>query len=93
MENIFEGIMLICLCLGVAVMLCRFSRGRSVHIKLDRVIVITMGIGFVLGAVAKAISSPVEWTFALYVIGAYLSYTATLFSFPKFGVKEVSENE
>lgn len=58
MENLFEAIMLCCLCVGMAVI------------------------------------APVEWTFALYVVGAYLSYTAAIFSFPQFGEKnEVSENE
>lgn len=94
MENLFEAIMLCCLCVGMAVMIVRFARQKSVHLKLDRAIVITFGVGFVLGAIGKAVITPVEWTFALYVVGAYLSYTAAIFSFPKIGgQQEVIENE
>ena len=94
MENLFEAIMLCCLCVGMAVMIVRFARQKSVHLKLDRAIVIMFGVGFVLGAIGKAVIAPVEWIFALYVVGAYLSYTAAIFSFPQFGEKnEVSENE
>ncbi|MBQ8546644.1 MAG: hypothetical protein IJ437_06875 [Clostridia bacterium] len=73
-------------------MMCRFANERLAHMKLNRSIVITMGVGFVIGAVSKAISAPVKWTFVLYIIGAYLAYTAVLFSFPNIG-REVSENE
>ncbi|MBQ7976075.1 MAG: hypothetical protein IJ300_10370 [Clostridia bacterium] len=94
MENLFEAIMLICLCISIIVMLVRFIKHKSVHLKLERAILITFGIGFVLGAIGKAVIAPVEWTFALYVLGAYLSYTATVFSFSKIDEKnEVCENE
>lgn len=93
MELIFEGIMLLCLCSATAIMLCRFAREKSIHVKLDRAIVITMGIGFVIGAISKMLSPQVECTLILYVIGAYLSYTATLFSFPKACKPEVNDNE
>ena len=55
MENLFEAIMLCCLCVGMAVMIVRFARQKSVHLKLDRAIVITFGVGFVLGAIGKAV--------------------------------------
>ena len=94
MENLFDAFILCCLCVGLAVMIVRFAKQKSVHITLDRFIVITFGVGFVLGAIGKAVIAPVEWTFALYVVGAYLSYTAAILSFPQFGEKnEVSENE
>ena len=92
MGIIFESIMLAYLCAAIVVIICRFAKQRLVHLKFDRSIVITMGGGFVIGAVSKAISAPVEWTFALYVVGAYLAYTAVLLSFPNIG-REVSENE
>ena len=93
MENLFEGIMLCCLCVAIVVMIVRFARQKSVHLKLDRAIVITFGIGFILGAIEKALIAPVQWTLVLYVIGAYLSYTATIFSFPKLGEqKDVTES-
>ena len=94
MENLFDAFILCCLCVGMAVMIVRFAKQKSVHITLDRFIVITFGVGFVLGAIGKAVIAPVEWTFALYVVGAYLSYTAAILSFPQIGEKnEVSENE
>lgn len=94
MENLFDAFILCCLCVGMAVMIVRFAKQKYVHITLDRFIVITFGVGFVLGAIGKAVIAPVEWTFALYVVGAYLSYTAAILSFPQFGEKnEVSENE
>ena len=94
MENLFDAFILCCLCVGMAVMIVRFAKQKSVHITLDRFIVITFGVGFVLGAIGKAVIAHVEWTFALYVVGAYLSYTAAILSFPQFGEKnEVSENE
>ena len=94
MEDLFDAFILCCLCVGMAVMIVRFAKQKSVHITLDRFIVITFGVGFVLGAIGKAVIAPVEWTFALYVVGAYLSYTAAILSFPQFGEKnEVSENE
>ena len=94
MENLFDAFILCCLCVGMAVMIVRFAKQKSFHITLDRFIVITFGVGFVLGAIGKAVIAPVEWTFALYVVGAYLSYTAAILSFPQFGEKnEVSENE
>ena len=94
MENLFDAFILCWLGVGRAVMLVRIAKQKSVHITLDRSIVITFGVGFVLGAIGKAVIAPVEWTFALYVVGAYLSYTAAIFSFPQFGEKnEVSENE
>ena len=48
---------------------------------------------FVLGVIGKAVIAPVEWTFALYVVGAYLSYTAAIFSFPKIGGAERGDRE
>lgn len=94
MDNLFECVMLTCICVAMVIMIVRVSKQRSSNIKLDRALVITFGIGFVFGAIGKAIVAPIEWTFALYVVGAYLAYTAAIFSFPKFGDEnEVSENE
>lgn len=94
MDNLLEGIMLCFLCLGVAVMIIRFARQKSAHPNAERAIAVTFGIGFVLGAIERAVIAPVEWTFALYVVGAYLSYTAVLFSFPWHAAsQEVNGNE
>ena len=83
MKSIMEALMILCLCAAVGIMLYRFLKGRSVHKAMDRSAVITIGIGFIAGAVTKAIADPVEWTFVLYISGAMLCYTATLLSFPE----------
>ena len=44
MDIIFVSIMLAYLCAAMVVMICRFAKERSVHLKLDRSFVITMGV-------------------------------------------------
>ena len=83
MELFLEALMILSLCIAVGIMLYRFAANKTVHRKLDRVTVITMGLGFLAGAICRASEEPVAWTFVLYVIGAYLCYTAALFSFPE----------
>ena len=82
MENVMEAIMVVSLCIAVGVMLCRFVTDRSVHKKQDRFTVITIGIGFVIAGMGKALMDPIAWVFILYIVGAWLSYTAAVFSFP-----------
>ena len=82
MENVMEEVMVISLCIAVGVMLCRFAKDRSVHKKHDRFTVIAIGIGFVIGGIGKALMDPIPWIFGLYVMGAWLCYTAAVFSFP-----------
>ena len=85
MKNILEGIMLISFCFAAVVLIFRFAKNKSQKLKLDRGIAVSMCIGFIFGAVGKIMVHPVEWTFAFYVVGAYLFYTATLLSFPNLG--------
>lgn len=91
METVFEGIMLTLFCFAAVILIFRFAKNKSKNLKLDRAIAITMDIGFVAGAIRKLIVAPAEWTFALYVICAYLFYIAVLLSFPNLG-KDLEEN-
>lgn len=88
MGIVFEILMLVAFIVAICSMIYRFVREKSTHLITDRIITITMGIGFTIGAVCKVFTAPVKWTVALYALGAVLSYTATVFSFPKIGTKE-----
>ena len=85
MEKAMEVLMLLCLYGAVWTILCRFANERSVHKNRDRFTVITIGAGFVFGAIGEAVVPPSEWSFALYVIGAWLSYTAVAASVVREG--------
>lgn len=82
MKTILEGIMLTLFCFSAVVLILRFAKNKSQNLKLERGIAVSMCIGFIFGAIGKIIAGPVEWTIALYVVGAYLFYTAIIFSFP-----------
>lgn len=80
MGKLFEIVMLLCFCFALAVMEFRFAKGKSTKPTLERLTVITMGVGFLIGAIAKAITSPADWIIVLYIFGIHQSYTATVFS-------------
>lgn len=80
MGKVFEILMLTCFCAALVVMEIRFAKEKSTRPILERLTVITMGIGFLIGAIAKAISSPADWIIVLYIFGIHLSYSATVFS-------------
>lgn len=84
METIFECIMILCICAGLVWELLRFlnSSGQTAA-KWERLTMITVCMGFVVGIVWEAMEKPVCGIFALYVIGAMLSYTTAVFSFPE----------
>lgn len=82
METVFEAIMVVSLCAAVGLLLHRFATNKAVHLKLDRFTVITIGIGFIIGGIGKALMDPIPWVFGLYIVGAWLCYTAAVFSFP-----------
>lgn len=82
METVLECITLLSFCIAVGSKLLRFAKNESKNRGMDRFTVITIGIGFVLGGVMRAMTEPVSWTFMLYIAGAVLCYTAALLSFP-----------
>ncbi len=83
METMLEACMIGCLCVAVAILLHRFMTHKSPCALWERCCVITIGIGFVIGAISKILCDSLPWTFVLYVVGAVLCYTAALFSFPE----------
>lgn len=93
MELLFEGCMSLLFIAACSTVIYRLGKEKSVRQMFDRIFAITTCVGFFAGAVSKLVVSHVEWTFALYVIGVYVSYTATLFSFPKIGLESAKENE
>ena len=70
------------LCLAVGWMLLRFAQHKVKNAGWSRAVLLLLGIGFLAGGIYQAIIAPTRWVFSLYLLGAYLSYTALLFSFP-----------
>ena len=91
MEIVFECLMLVLFMATVCIMISRFATGQSDNLLIDRIFAITECAAFVAGALNKMFVSHMEWNFALYVIGAYLSYTAALFLFSQTGAGAVKE--
>lgn len=82
MENVMEALMVIAMCFAVGIMLYRFAANKGIHRAMDRITVITIGVGFIIGSISKARIYPVPQIFGLYVLGAWLCYIAAIFSFP-----------
>lgn len=82
MELVFEVLMILSLCIAAGIQLYRFAVGKTVHTAVERAAVITMGLGFVMGTAWKLMEQPMSWLFVLYLLGAFLCYSAVLFSFP-----------
>ena len=70
------------LCLAAGWMIVRFAQRKVKNVGWSRAVLLLLGIGFLAGGIYQAISAPTRWVFSLYLLGAYLSYTALLFSFP-----------
>lgn len=70
------------LCLAAGWMIVRFAQRKVKNVGWSRAALLLLGIGFLAGGIYQAISAPTRWVFSLYLLGAYLSYTALLFSFP-----------
>lgn len=92
MANGLEGCMIVSLCVAVAILLYGFIRHKGRCAVWERVCVITIGLGFLMGAISKAMCQVVPWTFVLYLAGADLCYTAALFSFPGKQNEEIKGN-
>lgn len=85
METLFEGLMAIAFGAAVGVQLYRMVKGKLIPQKGDRIMLISITVGFVIGAVLKFMKNPIPWTVTLYIMGAFLTYTAVLFSIPEKG--------
>ena len=75
-------LLLLALCVAVGIMIYRFAQKKAKNVLLERLALLTLGIGFLAGGLYQVISAPTNWIFILYILGVYLCYTAMLFSFP-----------
>ena len=91
MNLIFEVLRIVSFWAAVGTYLYCMVKGKLVAKQRDRVMLITIALGFVFGAVWKLMASPIHWTFGLYVIGVFLAYTTVLFSIPAKGGKKRNE--
>lgn len=85
MEIVFKNLMLAAFITAMCVMAFHLAEEQSSHPVADRVIAVSMSAGFIFGGVCRALAAPLAWDFTLYILGAMVSYTATLFSFPSAG--------
>ena len=77
-----HALTILALCLAVGVMTVRFAQRRVKYVGWCRAGVLALGLGFLAGGIYHVVTNPTCWVFALYLLGAYLSYTALLCSFP-----------
>ena len=82
METVFECLMLMAFIIAMCVLIYRFAKNKSENKQKERMVALTMAIGFVIGVVKELIFPPVRFVLILYAIGAVLAYTAIAFSFP-----------
>lgn len=83
MEKLFEIVMLICFCAALFVMIVGLAKQNKPCSWFDRIKAITMGVGFLIGAIAKIVTDSADWSFIFYALGIDLAYTATIFAFRK----------
>ena len=82
METVFECLMLMAFIIAMCVLIYRFAKNKSENKQNERMVALTMAIGFAIGVVKELIFPPVRFVLILYAIGAVLAYTAIAFSFP-----------
>ena len=75
------------------VLIYRFAKNKSKHIKAEGTVAWTMAIRFAIGVVKELIFPPVRCVLMLYAISAILAYTAAAFSYPYHSVAENNEEE
>ena len=80
MEKLFELLMVISLDAAMLVLVCLTIKGK-INRSYARLGALTMGVGFVLGVGARCIDG-VNLLLIPDALGAMLSYTAVLMSFP-----------
>lgn len=93
MDIILEAIMLMCFCLAMCILIYRFAKNKATHLKAERAIAWTMGVGFVLGGVKELIFPPVRWMLVLYALGSILAYSAVLFSYLELCKSEINNTQ
>ena len=50
-DVILESIMLEMLCIAMFILICRFAKNKSTHLRAERAVAWAMGVGFALGVV------------------------------------------
>lgn len=79
MQTQMEWLMVIAFCAAIAVRLFHYIKRGVRASKEERLILATMGVGFVIGAVNSVFSKP-GWEVVLYEMGAMLCYMGLVFS-------------
>ena len=77
-----ENLMILAFCVSAAMLGLRFLKQDCSANPTERLFVITMGVGFVIGLIS-AIMRGMTWQVMLYGAGVMLSYGATVVSFPQ----------
>lgn len=84
MQTRLECLMISAFCMAIAARLFSYIKQGARASRGEQLMLVTMGIGFVIGAVNAIYSAP-EWKVIFYTLGAMLSYTAMVFSNMKEG--------
>ena len=88
MSTLFECLMVSAFCISIALQLCRYIRSGTKASKKEIFMLVTMGIGFIIGAIKTAFSSTV-WVIIFYGLGVMLTYSTVLFAASKDEDKKV----
>lgn len=88
MSTLFECLMVSAFCISIALQLCRYIRSGTKASKKEIFMLVTMGIGFIVGAIKTAFSST-AWVIIFYGLGVMLTYSTVLFATSKDEDKDV----
>lgn len=92
METVFECLMLMAFIIAMCVLIYRFAKNKSENKQNERIVALTMAIGFAIGVVKELIFPPVRWVLILYTIGTVLACTAVALSF-SYHTNEINTQE
>ena len=79
MSTLFECLMISSFCIAMAIQLFRYARNKATAGKKEMFMLVTMEIGFIVGAV-KTIFVPFPWLIIFYGIGALLTFLNIMFA-------------
>lgn len=85
MEKFLECMMLLCFNAATCNLIYRLVKKKVQYPVMERIVAVTTGLGFVLGAVTHIAAVPQGFSVetGLCILGAMLSYTAVLFTIPE----------
>lgn len=90
MKTLLECLMISSFCIAITAQLYRYIKNESAASKRERFMLLTMGIGFAIGAINAAFSTT-EWLIVFYALGVMLTYTTLLFSYSKEEIEKENE--